>query len=1192
MSSKRKELSNSFSTGGGGPHFEAHVQASYVTLMLTGGYAPCLPCWPITEIKLQGKIDGFDTDDLIVFVQNPDSGEKRKLLGQVKHAVRITKSSKVFGDIIQAAWDDFCDTKHFTKGKDVITVISGSLTTTDTEDVCWLLDKARYTKTPEEFIRHVDETNFSSDQKRKKLAVFQEQLRKANKGQILSYMELHDFLKHFHLLGYDLGKEEGVVLSLLHSHISQFNGDRPRMIWGRIVDIVQTWNQNAGTITRVNLPEDLLDEFRPQVVEEIPEAIVPRSPLPIPQLSNDTYSHNLAQAFLIGSWNEDRKGDIEIASELSDEDYVKWIPPIREALEMPDSPLGIRNGVWTTKRNLKTWEQLGKKLYDSDLNRLEKVAVKVLSEPNPAFELPEDERYMANVLGKEPRFSQSIRGGIADGLAVLGSHPKLFPHCTDNKPETVALLVVRRVLSDAEWQVWGSLNNQLPLLAEAAPGEFLSAVEKALKSSSCPFLDLFAQEGSGVMGSNYMTGLLWALETLAWDEQYLTRVAVILGELSALDPGGNWGNRPISSLITMFLPWLPQTTGSIEKRLIAIRTLVKEVPEVAWHTLISLLPNQHQISSGSHKPRWRMEIPDRSDKRIPIEDYWEQVSGYTNLALQIAGSDVDRLVTLIDAMNKLMPEAFDTLLTHLQSDAVISMPEEERTRLWSALVEFTTRHRRFSDADWALSEERVTHIDEVAAKLSPEGLQNLYRRLFSDRNLDLYDEYEGDDWEEKERKLEAHRQDAIGAIYKEGGIEVVLNFAQTVESALKVGAAFGVIAGVEEDRALLPRLLDTENEKLSRFTSSYIWTRQRETGWDWVDQIISCEWTPDQLSIFFRSLPFCPNTWKQVETALGENQSVYWKNVFFNAFQAKNDYATAIDKLLEYGRPYAAIDCLNASRHSKNPIDHDRTIKALLDAVSADEPPNSNAVYECVELIKALQDDPGTDQDALFKIEWAYLNVLGGHWGARPKVLEHRLASDPAFYCEIVRLIFRSQHEEKRSKESTEDERNIASHAYRLLDDWRTIPGTSVEGSFSPDAFKIWLDEVKEISEKTGHLEVALLQLGKVLICAPPDPGGLWMHIAIADAFNAKDAEDMRTGLWTGVMNSRGVHAVDPTGKPERDLAEKYRIQADEAESAGFFRLATTMRSVSDSYMREAERVVAEHQAELERYDVTDDAEE
>ena len=47
-----------------------------------------------------------------------------------------------------------------------------------------------------------------------------------------------------------------------------------------------------------------------------------------------------------------------------------------------------------------------------------------------------------------------------------------------------------------------------------------------------------------------MTGLLWALETLAWHSDHLARVTVILGELAEIDPGGNWTNRPANSLAT------------------------------------------------------------------------------------------------------------------------------------------------------------------------------------------------------------------------------------------------------------------------------------------------------------------------------------------------------------------------------------------------------------------------------------------------------------------------------------------------------------------------------------------------------------------------------------------------------------------------------------------------------------------
>ena len=1180
MTSNRKQLSNAFSTGGGGSHFEAHVQASYVTLMLTGGFAPCLPCWPINEVKLQGKVDGFDTDDLIVFVQAPNGGGVRKLLGQVKHGLQIGDNER-FRAVIQAAWDDYRNPGVFSKGKDIIAAISDGLSTAEMAAVQSVLGEAQHPST-EEFIRRVDLARYNSETTRDVLGVFRETLKKANNGQCLSDAEVHEFLRHFRLLGYDLGKEEGVILSLLHSHISQRSDRPPKDLWGRIVDFVQSCSQNAISITRKTLPDDLLEAFTRPASESIPHEIASELAPVSSGLPVHAYSHNLAQAFLVGNWNEGSEGDIEIVTELATEEYDKWIPPIREALEMPGTPLSLRNGEWTTKRNLKTWKQLGQKLYDVDLARFEKIAVKALSESDPAFDLPGDERYMANIKGKIPRYSHSIREGIANGLAVMGSFPHLFPHCADNKPETVAILVVRQVLTDADWRTWGSLNNHLPLLAEAAPGEFLSAVESALQQNPCPFRELFAQEGNGVMGNNYMTGLLWALETLAWDEQHLTRVAVILGELSAIDPGGNWSNRPRNSLTTIFLPWLPQTKASIERRLTAIRTLVKEVPAVAWHTLISLLPNQHQMSSGTHKPRWRMEIPEDRDKGIPVKEYWAQVSCYAELALQIADGDAGRLMTLIGEMDNLPPAAFDGLLTHLQSDAVTSLPEEERTKLWSSLIEFTAKHRRFSDAKWALKDDILTRIDDVAAKLSPKGLQNLYRRIFNGRDFDLYDEEGGDDWREKEKRLEERRQKAIRAIYEEGGIDAVLDFALTVESVPQVGAAFGIIAGSEEDSAFLPRLLDTDNEKISRFISSYIWARRRKVGWDWVDQITSREWTPDHLGCFFRSLPFCADTWKRVADTLGEKEGLYWKTVFFNAFQADDNFVTAIDKLLTNGRPNAAVDCLYVAKHRKRPLDHNRTVRALLAAVNTDEQPYSMDIHHAIELIKDLQEDPNTDQDALFNVEWAYLAALDGYGGARPKFLEHRLATDPAFYCEIIRIIFRPRHEEKRAKEPSETERKIASHAYRLLHEWSVPPGTLMDGSFSPNAFEAWLNEMKKTCEQTGHLEVAMSQLGQVLIYAPPDPKGLWIHATVAEALNAKDAENMRRGFHTGAFNSRGVVTVVSSGAPEDELAAKYRGKADEAERAGFHRLAVTMRSLAETYAHEAERIRKEHGFEEE----------
>jgi hypothetical protein len=262
----------------------------------------------------------------------------------------------------------------------------------------------------------------------------------------------------------------------------------------------------------------------------------------------------------------------------------------------------------------------------------------------------------------------------------------------------------------------------------------------------------------------------------------------------------------------------------------------------------------------------------------------------------------------------------------------------------------------------------------------------------------------------------------------------------------------------------------------------------------------------------------------------------------------------------------------------KKAFNKTQTIKALLDAVSSAETDYATDVYEITEIIKALQDDGGTNQDDLFNIEWAYLPLLTGPGRtASPKILEQKLASDPGFFCEAISLLYRSTNDTESHKEHTEQQKMIAENVWRLLDDWRTLPGMRPDGSFSVDKFNSWLDTVKTKCEQSGHLEVALSTIGKVLIYYIPDPDGLCIHKALAEALNADDAEKMRNGFRIGIFNSRGVHEVDPTGKPEKELAAKYRQQAEEVENAGYYRFAITLKSLSDSYDHEAERIIEEH---------------
>ena len=1180
--SKIKKLSNSFSTGGGGAHFEAHVQALFVVLMATGGRPPCLPRWPIAKVKLQGKIDGFGTDDLVVIVENPSSKEQRKLLGQVKHSIAITQGNVLFGEVIQAAWNDYNNSDVFTKDKDIIALITGPLSETDQRNVLWLLDQARHTENVDEFFTHVCGVNFSPSKSADKLSAIQHHLKAANSGNEVTKDELYEFLNHFHLLSCDLGNESGVNLSLLHSHISQFQQNDPQMIWSRVVDIVQTWNQNAGTITPRNLPEDLLEAFKHKPVKEMPDAFKEPQNRPKTDWTQHRDATYLALAVLIGAWNEKTKCDLDTITKLLGIRYDEWLNKARELLHNPDSPLSLKNGIWKVVNRSELWNQLGSRILDQNLDTFRSLAVSALNEPDPAFELPAAEPLLASIQGNVLECSHIMRQGIAEGLAMMSNKPEACSNCSQGKVKNICSMILHEILSDADWILRGSLNNLLPTLAEVHPSKFLYAVENALNRTPCPFDKQFAQEG-GITGGIYLTGLIRALEGLAWEEQYLVRVCSILCELANHDSGDLWSNRPFNSLTTILLPWFPQTLASVDKREVAIKTVLNEWPDIAWNLIIQLLPGQHQTSSGSHKPNWRLKIPENMENVVTDEEYWQQSSFYAELAVATAGDEIDRLSELIDYVDLLPQPAFDQFIKILTSPPVSTFPEEQRLRLWNCLTNFTIKHRQFSDSQRELPKELINIIniiEQVSEQLVPTEPFYRYQYLFTDSDFKFH-EVNGY-WQTQRQKPDARRKKALSEIKQKNGIDGVIKFSKTVASPKQVGLALGLITDDDVEQTLLPRFLDTADNKRKALVSGFIWQRYHIKNWEWCDKIDKSGWTSAQIGQFLACLPFAKKVWVGASKWLQEDEGEYWTRADTDAYQTDSDMTVAVEKLIEHGRPHAAIQCLVRMLHAGQKIDVDQCVRTLIAALSSSEPTYTKDRYDIVELIKFLQADSSVSQNDQHRVEWRYLDLLNQHQGAAPFFLENKLANDPEFFVEVIQSIYRSKREDQRSNKPTKKSRAMAEKARQLMRKWETPPGTQNDGTFNDKRFTKWLERVKLLSKESGYLEVALVNIGKVLIHAPADPDGLWIHRAVAAALNDRAADKLRGGFRMGKYNSRSAHFVDPTGKPEKELAEKFRKKAEEIENAGYHRFTVVLRDLADRYDQEAERIIAEHKPDDE----------
>ena len=860
-------------------------------------------------------------------------------------------------------------------------------------------------------------------------------------------------------------------------------------------------------------------------------------------------------------------------------DFSLWMSKLRNLLQEKEQSLTLVNGHWNIGSRKELLYNWGARIFDCHLDTFKECAIEVLSESDPQFELPGEKRFAASIYGKKLKYSADLRQGLAEFLALLGVNGDALVHASIQKAENTVVFVLREIFKKSDWKGWASLNNLLPTLAEANPRVFLTSVEEALKQGQSPFEEIFAQEGDGITGNNYMTGLLWALECLSWDEEYLMHSVSILADLASLDPGGNWGNRPVNSIISILLPWHPQTLASLEKRYRTVESLIKEFPEIAWQVILKLLPNQHQTTSGTYKPRWRNPLPEDWKVNVTNIQYYEQVKFYSKCAVEMACEDLNRLTKLIDNLDNLPKPSFEAILKHIASPEITKLEEPDRLPIWLNLVGFANKHRRFSDAEWALNDTLISEIENTAAQIAPISLEGQYRRFFSNKDFDLYEK--NGDWKEQSKKLDERRQQAIKEILDASGIERVLIFVNNVESPFLVGFALGKIINKKVDDILIPSYLKTDKDAYLQFMNGFIRSRFFCQKWKWVDGLDRTNWTYDESCRFLMNLPFDDGTWLRVGKWLDKSENLYWNKVIVNPFEAENDLLPAVKKLLEVSRPYGAINCLYCQSHKfhKNlPLDITLTVKALLDATSIKNSIDNIDTYHIIELIKALQNNPNTNNNDLLSVEWAYLSLLKRTNNSEAKFLNKNISTNPEFFGEMISFAYRSTYEKETDKEPSEERKKLASNAWNFFHEWKRPPGLQDDGSFSVSDFKKWLKDVKKICSESGHSDVAMITIGEVLFYCPSDQD-LWIIKEVAQTLNAKNADKMRNGYYTEAINSIGVHRVSTMEPLEQQLAKEWRQKAEDVENAGYIRFAVTLKSLADHFEHEAKRIIERERA-------------
>ena len=167
--------------------------------------------------------------------------------------------------------------------------------------------------------------------------------------------------------------------------------------------------------------------------------------------------------------------------------------------------------------------------------------------------------------------------------------------------------VVQRLLTPFTSDKLRSHDRDLAGYAEAAPNEFLELLERGSQTASTRSERTSETRKRRRIRPPWRTGVLWALESLAWNPQTFPRVVIILARLSETKIDDNWVNRPINSLSAMFRWWMPQTAASLNDRIKALEALCRRFPDVGWQVCIQQFEGRHQIGGYSARPRWRSD---------------------------------------------------------------------------------------------------------------------------------------------------------------------------------------------------------------------------------------------------------------------------------------------------------------------------------------------------------------------------------------------------------------------------------------------------------------------------------------------------------------------------------------------------------------------------------------------------------
>lgn len=884
-------------------------------------------------------------------------------------------------------------------------------------------------------------------------------------------------------------------------------------------------------------------------------------------------SASLVVPCLLGTWNDDKEADRDIVSRLAAKPYGELEQDLRMLSQQDDAPVLLIGSVWKAKSPLELLNLFGGRITRNQLDRFFEIALEILSTPDPQLELPEEQRYAAQIYGKVHPNSGLLFESLCNTLIKLAVRGPEQPGLVALGIESRINTLIHALLEDATEERWLSLASYLPALAEASPEAFLNAVDRSLRQADAPVTRLLTEtSNSGFAGRCWHSGLLWALETLAWAPRQLPRVVLVLARLSHVPIQGNWGNKPSASLFDIFRVWIPQTAADLDGRIRALDLLIEKDPEAAFAVLEGLTEHGPQMATPSARPKWRDDDVGAGNG-VPHAEMVTMHEAAQEKIFGLAEGHPSRIASLINNANFRAPDTRSKLQRMIETFTQPSAQDEDREMLRSALRKVIHWHRNYDDTPANELNTWLEEIEKLYARLTPADLVSRHCWLFNSHWVELPNRERDDDISARGNAVSQSRVSALTEIWRARGMAGVEALAMACGEPGVVGSTLAATDFATPEWIAEKGGEFISGQPMTWCVAGLLCSIPLPRSTEFLRVLLSladqAQWGAEKRARLLILARPEREVWQLATECGNETEVGYWNSVRPTAWDHREsgDLGLVVRRLLDAKRPRTALQCC---QHALNEIDAELIFSALQQFMVGEEPDGPLLdSWHIGEMLEHLEQSGAIERMALIQLEFGLFPALGYGNESRAAALYDGVMSEPTLFAELIRVLYKPEHGE-REEPVTDGMRAAAECAWRVLHNCARQPGTRQDGTIDHIVFSQFIEDARELCRKDDRLTMCDQTLGQILAYAPVDDDGVWPFLPARVMLDRAEMEEMRCGFAIGVRNKRGVTCRSPLdgGDQERSLAADYRNKAERIRHVHPY-VASLLEEIAKSYEHE-----------------------